>query len=496
MPPLISAGTPEPETPEAPSNCYDAREGEKCHEFVVHAMEVGIVKEPKRYKGLDTFSTFADFQAYLQQNESDSSCKEPCPPLKWQPMQAKILMKDTYILPFSQNPLGSVFDQHGQTPCAKAAAVPSADEEGPRWEVSQEDNQRCFKLYAQYTNLKEDNNQSGRNWCWVSYKDFGCHRMFYGQFTWADGRDKSILYMGDQLMPRHFSPVRRPEMCDRRHLGTLPRWSQKDWQTAYEWFEENVHVYILSLPNSTARRKRASARFHKLHIPFRFVKGVDLRQKGSLREAMEEGLMPKTFNISLAQAEALRPENNMGGEGSIVGTVGCAAAHFRALDHAVRLASGRPIALVFEDDVDPVDDFVPRLWHVVTQELPCDWQAVSLASRCPYGQCISPRLTRVRPDINEPEWRCRHGVNYGFQAVLYRISEIKNLERQWKATVFDAKRPHCLDVDVALASISDKVRFYAVPEVQVPGFITVRMAGGSSRLSINRAAAVASVEST
>jgi len=264
---------------------------------------------------------------------------------------------------------------------------------------------------------------------------------------------------------------------------------------AYEWFEENVRVYILSLPMSTERRKRASARFHKLQTPFTFIDGVDLRKKGSLREAIEEGLIPKTFNISHAQAEALRPENNMGGEGSIVGTVGCAAAHFRAHDHAVRLSSGRPVAVVFEDDVDPVNDFVPRLWHVVTQELPCDWQAVSLASRCPYGECISPRLTRVRPDINEPEWRCRHGVNYGFQAVLYRISEIKNIERHWKATVFNATRPHCLDVDIALASISDKVRFYAVPEVQVPGFIKLVSDGGSSRLSINRAAAVEAVES-
>jgi len=460
-------------------------------------MEVGILKEPKRYKGLDTFSTFADFQAWLQQKEPDSDCKKPCPPSVWQPPQAATPARQQ-SWPLNENPLGSLLNGHGRAEghavCAKAAAVPSINEEGPRWEVSQEENERCFKLYAQYTN-RHGNNQSGRNWCWVSYKDFGCHRTFYGQFTWADGRDKSVLYLGDDLMSRHFSPLRKPEICDRRHLGSLPRWSQTEWKMAYEWFEENVRVYILSLPISTARRKRASARFHKLHIPFTFVKGVDLREKGSLREVTEEGLMPTTFNISLAQAEALRSENNMGGEGSIVGTVGCAAAHFRALDHAVRLASGRPLAVVFEDDVDPVDDFVPRLWHVVTQELPCDWQAVSLSSRCPYGECISPRLTRVRPDINEPEWRCRHGVNYGFQAVMYRVSEIERIERHWKDTVFDAKRPHCLDVDVAMASISDKVRFYAVPEVQVPGFITFVTEGGSSRLSINRAAAVDAVES-
>jgi len=141
--------------------------------------------------------------------------------------------------------------------------------------------------------------------------------------------------------------------------------------------------------------------------------------------------------------------------------------------------------VVFEDDASPEADFVPRLWSLVTQELPCDWQAVSLSSRCPYGECLSPRLTRVRPDVNEPEWRCRHGVNYGFQGMLYRTDQIRELQRKWQPVVFDEKRPHCLDVDVALAAISDQVRFYAVPNVQVPGFLTMVTDGGSSRISIN-----------
>jgi len=46
------------------------------------------------------------------------------------------------------------------------------------------------------------------------------------------------------------------------------------------------------------------------------------------------------------------------------------------------------------------------------------------------------------------------------------------LQAKCKNVVFDEGRPHCLDVDVALASISDKVNYYAVPFVQDPGFLS------------------------
>jgi len=134
--------------------------------------------------------------------------------------------------------------------------------------------------------------------------------------------------------------------------------------------------------------------------------------------------------------------------------------------------------------VSPAEDFVTKLWRLVTQELPCDWQAVSLNSRCPFGRCVSPHLMRVHPDVNEPAWRCHHGVNYGFQGVLYRTNEIENLQKKWKPVAFDEVRPHCLDVDVALASISDQVGFYAVPASQNPGLLH-ELPEGSSRVDIN-----------
>lgn len=141
---------------------------------------------------------------------------------------------------------------------------------------------------------------------------------------------------------------------------------------------------------------------------------------------------------------------------------------FRATPKAHR---PKPIALVLEDDAHPSDDVVEKLWHLARKELPCDWAAVSLRAMCPFGTCVSPHLSRVQPDVNEPEDRCRHGVNYGLQGVLYRLGALPRLRERWREVVFDPARPHCLDVDVALASISDEVGYYAVPFVQSPGFL-------------------------
>jgi len=243
-----------------------------------------------------------------------------------------------------------------------------------------------------------------------------------------------------------------------------------------------VNVYVLSLATSVVRRTTIRTTLDMLRIPFKFVDGVDMRKRGGLEAAKKEGLIPMHFNATEAQAEAYNPRNGMGTAGSIMGTLGCASGHFRAQNKGVEEA--KAITIVFEDDVSPEEDFIPKFWRLVTQDMPCDWQAVSLYSRCPFGTCVSPHLTRVQPDVNEPAWRCHHGVNYGFQGIVYRTKEIPNLQRLWKPVVFDEKRPHCFDVDVALASISDRVRFYAVPASQSPGFLK-EISMGSARVDIN-----------
>merc|ERR1719183_3391228 len=122
--------------------------------------------------------------------------------------------------------------------------------------------------------------------------------------------------------------------------------------------------------------------------------------------------------------------------GGILGTVGCATAHLRAQRYAA-VASDKEFALILEDDVVLEDDFVVKIQRLLQEEAPCDWSAISLKTHCPYGECVSPHLTRVHPDGNEPAERCRHGVNYGFFAMLYRTSELEDISSRLAEVVYD-----------------------------------------------------------
>lgn len=133
-----------------------------------------------------------------------------------------------------------------------------------------------------------------------------------------------------------------------------------------------------------------------------------------------------------------------------------------------------------------IEDAKAAGW-VPEDELPCDWEVTLLLTRCGYGQCVSPHLMRVEPDTNEPAWRCHQGVNWGMHAVLYRTKRLAELQKKWKRVVFDEERPRCMDVDVALASMSDEAGVYAVPAVQDPGFV-YESNHESQRWDINQAA--------
>lgn len=352
-----------------------------------------------------------------------------------------------------------------QTPdafCAAAVSLPRVKQQN-KWQLSEAWQSTCrekggFDLESQRT--------LERNPCWRGLKAT-CHANLKAHLSWADMQRLASM---DGAVPApeqsSFHPLKDPELCDRPESGQGRKWTANDTMLAQQWFRKNVAVFVLNLPSDKERWSMISARLQDLRIrPIR-VPGLDMRDEGALEDAQRSGVVPQGYNFTRAQAIALTQENEMGG---ILGTLGCAGAHFRAQARA--LADGRPLAVVFEDDVWPADDFVRRLWSLVTEELPCDWEVASLYSRCPFGQCISPLLARVRPDINEPAWRCHQGVNWGMQGMLYRISRLPDVQAVWKSAVFDENRPHCLDVDVALASVSDRVGFYAVPSGKESGFL-------------------------
>lgn len=486
-------------TTEAP--CSTAPFATECYKRVIWVTRYGVHQHPEWYPNITVMSTFEETQALLHK-KGECGCPAPCAPpvdpsaigsfpsLSAKESDTKPLLEQVAaaittklakasLAPFICNPVLHM----GGDFLAKTEERPKSEEpaNSSEWRLPQSSIDECFDQLLEKAIVREGDRQYERNWCWVGLKELGCHSHFYDHLTWSEMQQLALEDRGTANVS--YSPLKRPEVCDLQAFGGTVPWKDNDWDLAREWFKQNVAVYILSLPASLERREFAKTRFGDLGIDFSFVDGVDMRREGAFEQAQKEDLIPQGFNVSMAQTEAYKARQNMGVAGSIMGTVGCASGHFRAQRHGL-MHDPKYLTLVFEDDVSPEDDFIPKLWRLVTKELPCDWQAVSLNSRCPFGECVSPHLTRVQPDINEPAWRCRHGVNYGFQGMLYRTSEIENLQKEWKPVVFDETRPHCLDVDVALASISDRVRFYAVPASQNPGFLH-EVSEGSSRVDIN-----------
>jgi len=322
-----------------------------------------------------------------------------------------------------------------------------------------------------------------QNRCWEWMKAEGCYSS-WSSISWSDGQvkaaDKRQAPYPD-IVP--MQPVRHPELCEHVRNGAPLAAPASQTQAAVEWMRKNVAVYVLNLPDDTERWQAISSSLTRLGLEFQRLPGADLTVPGAYALAKAEGRIPQDFSFSKAQATGKTYYQAMNG---IAGAMGCAAGHLAAMAK-VAADDHKPLALILEDDVVLADDIAVKLHQLLEIEAPCDWVAISLKTTCPYGECVSSHLTRVRPDANEPADRCRHGVNYGFYGMLYRVSTLGALHKRLSEVVWDDSRPRCLDVDVALASISDEVAYYAVPRLQAPGFLT-EGGHGSSRIQRNVAA--------
>jgi len=360
--------------------------------------------------------------------------------------------------------------------CNASASVPGL-EGNFTLELTEPQRQACYN----FTPRDDFPQWEGQNNCWEWTKTI-CHKTQpMGALSWQDAQRRASLHL-PLVAVGSLKPLRNPEVCERY---APEGWKAADfgpaeWVAADIWFKQNVAVFVLNMPNDVKRLEAISARLSALNLIFERIEGVDLSAKGAFAAARRDGLIPSTFDAIKAQASARTPYQDIGG---IVGTVGCAAAHLKAMGTAA--AAPRPLALILEDDAMLADDFPARLRRLLQSEAPCDWESISLKSKCPYGACVSPRLSRVLPDENEPADRCRHGVNYGFYAMLYRVSALPRIREQLSDVIWDDTRPHCLDIDVALASISDEVPYYAVPSMQRDAFLT-EGDHGSSRMDKNR----------
>lgn len=348
------------------------------------------------------------------------------------------------------------------------------------WDVSVGDRIQCEsrnRVNPTWKSLRYEN--WDRNWCWVAVKEM-CHDHLKTPKSWSTYRD--LAYRAGLAPSRHFSPfdgLQNPEVCDGAKHGIQKSYFKEEASLALKWFHRNVKVYVLNLPKFYNRWDIITKRLHDLQIDAIRVIGVDMMEPNAYSDAVRNGWIAPDFDMKAAQANAFQPQNDMG---HILGTVGCAAAHFKAQSQILK--DSPHLAIVLEDDSWLMDNFVTNLWRIVTQELPCDWDVLQLLGRCAYGKCISEHLARIQPDANEPADLCHQGVNWGFHGVLYRTAHLEKVQALWKKHVFNPKTPHCLDIDVALASISDKVNYYSVPNSQHPPLIK-EMDLGSVRASIN-----------
>jgi glycosyl transferase family 25 len=106
---------------------------------------------------------------------------------------------------------------------------------------------------------------------------------------------------------------------------------------------DGLPVWLINLPRATARRARMEAGLAPMALPYTLFPGVDGR-------AEEARLLANT------DVQAFR--RNMGRE-ILIGGIGCYHSHLGVWE--AFLASGRPHALVLEDDVVFHDDFLPAL---------------------------------------------------------------------------------------------------------------------------------------
>eukprot|EP00929_Paragymnodinium_shiwhaense_P079450 TRINITY_DN41355_c0_g1_i1.p1 TRINITY_DN41355_c0_g1~~TRINITY_DN41355_c0_g1_i1.p1 ORF type:complete len:612 (+),score=130.96 TRINITY_DN41355_c0_g1_i1:84-1919(+) len=342
----------------------------------------------------------------------------------------------------------------------------------------------------------------GRNWCWVHIKRTACYWDRYSDETlpnwwWAQEKN-SKWHAAPKPTDYLFTGLENPALCDLPQNGAHIDASAEEMAEAKAWVAKNLAVYVVNLDTAKKRWQSMSGRLSSLGLNATRIAGIDLSKLG-LEGAKAKGYIPQAWNYTQAKAMVKRMMNKSSEHAQDwwlipdaigLGTVGCAAAHLNAQRRAAQLASaeGKQLALILEDDIWIEDDFALRLRRLLRDEAPCDWEAISLSSRCTYGVCVSPHLSRVQPDGNEPALHCHAGTNFGFFGMLYRTNALLGLNQKLMMKIWD-EATACVPVDSALAAISDQVNFYAVPHSQKPGFMSEVTDGSmgekSTRISAN-----------
>lgn len=342
-----------------------------------------------------------------------------------------------------------------------------------------------------------------RNWCWVEMKDQSTNHMrgatpadldLHGRplnWWWAQVY-ASRAGMAPPPEQQRLLPLLNPELCDVKKNGLSDGVSDDAAYTAaHDWVVENVQVFVLNLPQNVERMRMMRRRLESLQIPFERVDGLDLTKPGALDWAKDGGYIPESWDHDKAEEKnrwqwTQSPTGHKGSQLLEIGlgTAGCTAAHLNAMSTAAK--AGKPLALILEDDTWLNDDFIPKLYNLLHREAPCDWEVINLAIFMTYGECVTPHLARIHPDGNEPEEICRKVSNWSFGAMLYKVADLERLRGELESIVWDNDRPSCLIHDMAFASLANRIRYYGVPAVQYPGFVSFVKTASIDRETLNR----------
>eukprot|EP00927_Polykrikos_kofoidii_P067675 TRINITY_DN63123_c0_g1_i1.p1 TRINITY_DN63123_c0_g1~~TRINITY_DN63123_c0_g1_i1.p1 ORF type:complete len:584 (+),score=69.95 TRINITY_DN63123_c0_g1_i1:187-1752(+) len=342
-------------------------------------------------------------------------------------------------------------------------------------------------------------NWPGRNWCYVRTQDRSCY-MHAGEtalpnWYWAQ---TAVAREGFAPWPdqEYLGSYVKADLCDMPQNG-LP-WTDltsRDRSEAATWMMENVAIYVLNLPSSVDRWDRMKTRFTELGLKAERIPAVDLRVPDAYERAKADGLVPAHYDYdrALKDARAMFARSEKGGIEKLIdemgiGTLGTTIAHLRAqrLAHDLAMRAGKDLVLILEDDVWLMDDSLFKLRFILTHEIPCDWEVLALTTRCGFGECVSPHLSRMQINGNEADVRCHNGGSYGMYGMLYRREAMPRINRLLQVVTLNNSKPACLPVDISLASLSDKIAYYAVPGTQTPGILHEMNGGFSVRSAISR----------
>ena len=154
---------------------------------------------------------------------------------------------------------------------------------------------------------------------------------------------------------------------------------------------DGLPVWLINLPRATERRARMETRLAQLGLAYTLFPGVDGRA--------EEARL-------LAQTDIAAFRRNMGRE-ILIGGLGCYHSHLGVWE--AFLASGKPVALVLEDDVIFHDDFLPAV-RLALRTTP-HWDLLKL-------NCIRAKLPVAQGRIGPYRLMAYLGPNTGTGAYL------------------------------------------------------------------------------